>query len=181
MNNFATYLYRLYLHGLTGAMIAVPFMFANYIEQQYLLLGLNIVLVAGFHITVVRGYQWINEPGCNLHEQQRRSVLIAAPAMAMTFALAASNPGAAGMMLGVGLIVGSAPRAVITALYGVATLLITLCLMLTSARYSVPTAMLVMLPMFMLLGIVDRGHLYQLIHPATDCESFQPLACQTLD
>lgn len=181
MNTFSAYLYRLYLHGLSGAMIAVPFMFAHYIEQQYLLLGLNIVLIAVFHIIVVQGYLWINEPGCDLHEQQRRSVLIAAPAMAMIFALAASNPGAAGMMLGLGLIVGSAPRAMTTALYGLATLLITLCLMLTSARYSVPTAMLVMLPMFMLLGFMDRGHLYQLIHPAPDSTSTQPLVCETLD
>jgi len=181
MNKLTSYLYRFYLHGLTGSLIAVPFMFAHYLEQQYLLLGLNIMLIAGFHISVVQGYLWINEPECNLHEQQRRSVMIAAPAMAMSFALAASNPGAAGMMLGVGLIVGSAPRAVITALYGVATLLITLCLMLTSARYSVPTAMLAMLPMFMLLGLLDRGHLYQLMHTASDSASIHRMACKTLD
>lgn len=176
-----TKLYRLYLHCLTGTMIAVPFMFAHYIEQQYLLLSLNVVLVCGFHIAVVRGYVWINEAGCDLREQQRRSLYIVALAMAMTFALAASNPGAAGMLLGIGLIVGSAPRSMSTALYGLAAMLITLLLLLTSAHYQLPSAMLVMLPMLMLMGFMDRGHLYQLIHPASDSASVQQMACETLD
>jgi hypothetical protein len=174
-------LYKLYLHALTGAMIAVPFLFVHYIEQQFVLLFLNIVLIAAFHIMVVRGYIWINDPGCGAWEQQRRSLIMAGPVMAMIFAVATTNPGASGMLLGAGLIMGSQHRSMILACYALATLLITFLIILFSSNYLVPSSMLVILPMFMLLGFVDRGHLYTLIHPATDPASIRPLACKILD
>lgn len=175
-------LYKLYLHALTGSMIAVPFLFAHYIEQQFILLFLNIVLIICFHIIVVRGYMWINDPDYDNHELQRRSLILAGPIMALVFAVVVSNPGAAGMMLGVGLIVGSNSRFMTLVLYALATLLITFCLMLTSLRYQAPPAMLVMLPMLLLLGLSDRGHLYKLIHPANDCHTNSGfLTCKRLD
>lgn len=163
MTRMLVYLYRLYLHGLTGAMIAVPFLFGYYIEQQYLLLGLNVVLILAFHIIVVHGYTWIHDTGINAIERRRRSLLITGPAMAMIFALAASNPGAAGMMLGAGLIMGSISRSFTLAIIAVATLFITMSLMLTSANYEAPLSMLIMLPLFMLLGMSDQGYLHALI------------------